>query len=116
MHPAAASTTFHHAESAPRPAGSPPTASMHTCGCLCLCQLRPSDVIPTLALGLPACATLLCIIFPLHLLLFLLPTLLFTLLLSRARLLCTGMVEGSIIGTLAWNTTKHMEAWYGIMG
>lgn len=24
--------------------------------------------------------------------------------------------EASIIATMAWNTTRHMEAWYGIMG
>lgn len=24
--------------------------------------------------------------------------------------------EGDIIATLAWNTTRHMETWYGIMG
>ncbi|GAX84444.1 hypothetical protein CEUSTIGMA_g11864.t1 [Chlamydomonas eustigma] len=27
-----------------------------------------------------------------------------------------GVREGSIVATLAWNTTRHLEAWYGIMG
>lgn len=27
-----------------------------------------------------------------------------------------GMKAGDRIGTLAWNTARHMEAWYGIMG
>ncbi len=31
-------------------------------------------------------------------------------------LLKWGMVEGDRIGTLAWNTYRHMEAWYGISG
>lgn len=31
-------------------------------------------------------------------------------------LLALGMTAGDRIGTLAWNTGRHMEAWYGIMG
>ncbi|WP_066687174.1 long-chain-fatty-acid--CoA ligase [Caulobacter sp. CCH9-E1] len=31
-------------------------------------------------------------------------------------LLALGMNPGDRIGTLAWNTGRHMEAWYGIMG
>jgi fatty-acyl-CoA synthase len=31
-------------------------------------------------------------------------------------LLALGMEAGDRIGTLAWNTGRHMEAWYGIMG
>jgi fatty-acyl-CoA synthase len=31
-------------------------------------------------------------------------------------LLALGMKPGDRIGTLAWNTGRHMEAWYGIMG
>ncbi|PZR36008.1 long-chain-fatty-acid--CoA ligase [Caulobacter segnis] len=31
-------------------------------------------------------------------------------------LLALGMKAGDRIGTLAWNTGRHMEAWYGIMG
>ncbi len=31
-------------------------------------------------------------------------------------LLALGMQPGDRIGTLAWNTGRHMEAWYGIMG
>lgn len=27
-----------------------------------------------------------------------------------------GVREGGVVGTLAWNTYRHMEAWYGIMG
>jgi acyl-CoA synthetase (AMP-forming)/AMP-acid ligase II len=27
-----------------------------------------------------------------------------------------GVKKGEIVGTLAWNTHRHMEAWYGIMG
>ena len=27
-----------------------------------------------------------------------------------------GIVAGDRVGTLAWNTARHMEAWYGIMG
>lgn len=27
-----------------------------------------------------------------------------------------GVRKGSIVATLAWNTHRHMEAWYGIMG
>ena len=27
-----------------------------------------------------------------------------------------GVKQGQIVGTLAWNTHRHMEAWYGIMG
>ncbi len=27
-----------------------------------------------------------------------------------------GVVAGDRVGTLAWNTARHMEAWYGIMG
>ena len=27
-----------------------------------------------------------------------------------------GMREGDVVATLAWNTYRHMEAWYGIMG
>jgi hypothetical protein len=23
---------------------------------------------------------------------------------------------GDVVGTFAWNTTRHLEAWYGIMG
>lgn len=31
-------------------------------------------------------------------------------------LLALGLKPGDRIGTLAWNTGRHMEAWYGIMG
>ena len=27
-----------------------------------------------------------------------------------------GMREGDVLATLAWNTHRHMECWYGIMG
>jgi fatty-acyl-CoA synthase len=27
-----------------------------------------------------------------------------------------GIRPGDRVGTLAWNTGRHMEAWYGIMG
>ena len=27
-----------------------------------------------------------------------------------------GVGEGDVVATLAWNTHRHMEAWYGIMG
>ncbi|KIZ05685.1 fatty-acyl-CoA synthase [Monoraphidium neglectum] len=27
-----------------------------------------------------------------------------------------GVKHGDVVATLAWNTTRHMEAWYGIMG
>ena len=27
-----------------------------------------------------------------------------------------GIKEGDIVGTMAWNTARHLEAWYGIMG
>jgi len=27
-----------------------------------------------------------------------------------------GVARGQVVGTLAWNTYRHMEAWYGIMG
>jgi acyl-CoA synthetase (AMP-forming)/AMP-acid ligase II len=27
-----------------------------------------------------------------------------------------GVTEGDIVATMAWNTHRHMEAWYGIMG
>lgn len=27
-----------------------------------------------------------------------------------------GMKEGDVVATMAWNTARHMEAWYGIMG
>jgi acyl-CoA synthetase (AMP-forming)/AMP-acid ligase II len=27
-----------------------------------------------------------------------------------------GVREGDVVGTLAWNTHRHMECWYGIMG
>ncbi|GFR40470.1 hypothetical protein Agub_g1033 [Astrephomene gubernaculifera] len=27
-----------------------------------------------------------------------------------------GVRQGSFVATLAWNTSRHMEAWYGIMG
>ena len=27
-----------------------------------------------------------------------------------------GVKEGDVVATLAWNTGRHMEAWYGIMG
>ena len=33
-----------------------------------------------------------------------------------ARLKEKGVVEGDRIGTLAWNTYRHMEAWYAISG
>ncbi|MBK8458565.1 MAG: fatty-acid--CoA ligase [Phyllobacteriaceae bacterium] len=32
------------------------------------------------------------------------------------RLARDGFREGDRIGTLAWNTARHLEAWYGIMG
>src|ERR1700742_5290456 len=40
---------------------------------------------------------------------------------DRARrvsnaLLALGVKPGDRIATLAWNTGRHMEAWYGIMG
>lgn len=31
-------------------------------------------------------------------------------------LLGMGIKSGDRVGTLAWNTGRHMEAWYGIMG
>ncbi|KQY95345.1 fatty-acyl-CoA synthase [Caulobacter sp. Root1455] len=31
-------------------------------------------------------------------------------------LLAMGIKPGDRVGTLAWNTARHMEAWYGIMG
>jgi fatty-acyl-CoA synthase len=31
-------------------------------------------------------------------------------------LLSLGIKPGDRVGTLAWNTARHMEAWYGIMG
>ncbi|WIA41363.1 hypothetical protein OEZ86_004955 [Tetradesmus obliquus] len=39
----------------------------------------------------------------------------------RARLCalalqCLGIRHGDVVGTLAWNTTRHLESWYGIMG
>jgi acyl-CoA synthetase (AMP-forming)/AMP-acid ligase II len=27
-----------------------------------------------------------------------------------------GLKQGDVVATLAWNTARHMEAWYGIMG
>ncbi|MEQ8325698.1 3-(methylthio)propionyl-CoA ligase [Parvibaculum sp.] len=27
-----------------------------------------------------------------------------------------GMKEGDVVATMAWNTARHLEAWYGIMG
>ncbi|PKQ01917.1 MAG: long-chain fatty acid--CoA ligase, partial [Alphaproteobacteria bacterium HGW-Alphaproteobacteria-12] len=27
-----------------------------------------------------------------------------------------GIKEGDIVATMAWNTARHLEAWYGIMG
>ncbi|MBI1262693.1 MAG: long-chain-fatty-acid--CoA ligase [Rhizobiales bacterium] len=27
-----------------------------------------------------------------------------------------GIKEGDVVATMAWNTARHMEAWYGIMG
>ncbi|KAF6251413.1 hypothetical protein COO60DRAFT_1675845 [Scenedesmus sp. NREL 46B-D3] len=27
-----------------------------------------------------------------------------------------GIKQGDVVGTLAWNTTRHLEAWYGTMG
>lgn len=27
-----------------------------------------------------------------------------------------GLSRGDVVGTLAWNTTRHLEAWHGIMG
>src|SRR6202158_3444763 len=40
---------------------------------------------------------------------------------QRARrvsnaLLALGVRPGDRVATLAWNTARHMEAWYGIMG
>ena len=41
---------------------------------------------------------------------------------ARARALASAVQEklgvglGSIIGTMAWNTWRHMEIWYGVMG
>ncbi|EFJ47845.1 hypothetical protein VOLCADRAFT_91458 [Volvox carteri f. nagariensis] len=40
---------------------------------------------------------------------------------KRARLCAIalgqlGVKKGSFVATLAWNTSRHMEAWYGIMG
>jgi fatty-acyl-CoA synthase len=31
-------------------------------------------------------------------------------------LLALGIKPGDRVGTLAWNTARHMEAWYGVMG
>ena len=27
-----------------------------------------------------------------------------------------GVKEGDVVATMAWNTARHLEAWYGIMG
>ncbi len=40
---------------------------------------------------------------------------------SRSRRVANGLTamgvrHGDVIGTLAWNTFRHMETWYGIMG
>ncbi|GBF88992.1 long-chain fatty acid-ligase [Raphidocelis subcapitata] len=40
---------------------------------------------------------------------------------DRARLCALALTElgvgmGDVVATLAWNTARHMEAWYGIMG
>ncbi len=32
------------------------------------------------------------------------------------KLLADGMANGDRIGTLAWNTSRHLEVWYGAMG
>ena len=32
------------------------------------------------------------------------------------RLVADGIGHGDRVGTLAWNTWRHMEAWYGIAG
>lgn len=29
---------------------------------------------------------------------------------------CHGDSKGNNVATLAWNTTRHLESWYGIMG
>ena len=33
-----------------------------------------------------------------------------------AALAALGVGKGDVIGTLAWNTHRHLEAWYGITG
>ena len=44
-------------------------------------------------------------------------TLLALLLLNASAPACTPPCrEGDMVATLAWNTTRHMEAWFGIMG
>ncbi|MHA1546498.1 MAG: AMP-binding protein, partial [Alphaproteobacteria bacterium] len=40
---------------------------------------------------------------------------------SRARQLASalaahGCAQGDVVGTLAWNTHRHIEIWYGVMG
>jgi fatty-acyl-CoA synthase len=35
---------------------------------------------------------------------------------ATGALLTLGVRHGDRVGTLAWNTTRHIEAWYGIMG
>ena len=41
---------------------------------------------------------------------------------ARARCLASGagrrlgIKEGDVIATMAWNTHRHLEIWYGIMG
>ena len=40
---------------------------------------------------------------------------------DRARRLTTALLDlgvrpGDRVGTLAWNTASHLEAWYGVMG
>jgi hypothetical protein len=29
---------------------------------------------------------------------------------------CYARSLGDVVGTFAWNTTRHLECWYGIMG
>ncbi|KAF8064630.1 alkK [Scenedesmus sp. PABB004] len=36
--------------------------------------------------------------------------------LAALALRALGVRHGDVVGTLAWNTTRHLEAWYGIMG
>jgi fatty-acyl-CoA synthase len=36
---------------------------------------------------------------------------------SERRYVCVaGVTPGDVVGTLAWNTYRHMEVWYAVMG